>query len=564
MREDNAGIDDLTQGAGLLRVSGSPVVSPRGHSRRRSSSRQTRSLAIHSVEDEDLPDDEFHSQAFQRRLSQAKSILQGLTTVLSSSPSILEPDSTIKRHLEEAETLRQFRPLSRRTVGLVGDSGVGKSSLINCLLDRDSLARTTGKGAACTCVVTEYHFHAADHFIIDVEMFSEDELYEQLDELLGCYRAFKSNVGGESKDKADIAVDTFKCMFRGKLHDEAWILNESEDVVSDQFKVWAKQARGLGPPSRQVVQTLQECSSLLVPLSSEPNDPLQPSVWPYIRKIKVYLRAHILSKGLVLVDLPGLHDLNSARRNITQQYIVNCHELFAICSIKRAATDVGVKTVFDLAQQARLERVGIICTNADDVNFTEIQNDWDRGEARRMKELHQSLEDIDEDLEDIRVDLAEAASHEEKLALHEEKMKLENQHNAIDFELRECAVRKRNSHVTQNLKLEYEARAHARGETLHVFCVGNEMYRTKRNLDKSVSGKYLSLSGIIDVRRHFIAAVGESQLRASKNFLEHNVPALLQDIELWVQSGAGSASAEQKKAVRHVLGKVESTLEKVN
>lgn len=569
VRDIDAALDDLVQNAGILRASGSPVVSPRRYSRRRSSSRQQ--PVIHSVEDEDLPDDEFHSPDFQRRLSQAKSILHDLAGTLSSSPIHLEPDSTIRRHLGEAETLSQFNPLSSWTVGLVGDSGVGKSSLVNCLLDKDSLARTTGRGAACTCVVTEYHFHAADHFMIDVEMFSINELYEQLGELLGSYRAFKSGVGGESKEKADIAIDTFKCMFRGKLQDEDWILNESEDVVLDQFRAWAEQGRRLGPPSSQVVQTLEECSSMLLPLSSEPNDPLQFSVWPYIRKIKVYLKAHILSKGLVLVDLPGLQDLNSARRNITQQYIVNCHEIFAICSIKRAGTNVGVKTVFDLAQQAQLERVGVICTHADEVNYDEIQNDWDWQEARRMKELSRSQRAIDRDLEELRAELAtfdnlpsgDTASRQEKLELHEEKTELENRRDAIKFELQECAIKTRNAHVTEVLRTEYQARAQARGETLDVFCVGNEMYRQNRNLDKSVSAKHLSLSGVIDLRRHLIAAVGESQLRASKNFLEHNVPALLRDIDLWVQSGAGSASAEQKETVRRVLGKVERTLEKV-
>ncbi|ROW15158.1 hypothetical protein VPNG_03092 [Cytospora leucostoma] len=568
LREIGAAIDDLAQGAGTPRASGSLAVSPPGYSRRRSSPRP--GPVTHRVEDEEPPDDEFHSPAFQRRLSQAKSMLQGLTRVLSSSPIHLEPDSTLKLHHAEAETLSQFRPLSTRTVGLVGDSGAGKSSLINSLLDKDSLARTTGRGAACTCVVTEYKFHAADNFIIDVEMFSEAELCEQLADLLGSYRAFKSGVEGESKEKAEIAVDTFRSMFRGKLQNDNWILNESEDVVLDHFKTWAKQARRLGPPSRQVVQTVEECSSLLAPLSSEPSNQLQSSVWPYVRKIRVYLKAHILSKGLVLVDLPGLRDLNSARRNITQQYVVNCHEVFAICSIKRASTDVGVKTVFDLAQQARLERVGIICTNADDINYNEIQNDWDQGEARKIRELNGSLGAVDRDIEVIGEELAtfdylpseDAATKQEKLALHEENKKLVNRRNAIKFELLDYAVKTRNSHVSQDLKLEYQAQAW--GGTLHVFCVGNKMYQEKRNLDKSVSVKYLSLSGIIDVRRHLIAAVGESQLRASKNFLEHNVPALLRDIELWVQSGAGSASAEEKLAVRRVLGKVEKSLEKVD
>lgn len=568
MRDIDAAVDDLVQNAGTLRASGSPVTSSRRHSRRRSSTRQQ--PVIHRVEDEDPPDDEFHSPDFQGRLSQAKIILQNLAEILPGSTFHLVPTSIISCHLGKAKTLSQFSPLSTRTVGLVGDSGVGKSSLVNCLLDKDSLSRTTGRGGACTCVVTEYHFHEAEHFTIDVEMFSENELYEQLRELLGSYRSFKSGVGGESKEKAKIASDTFKSMFRGQLQDEDWILNASENVVLDKFKDWAKKARRLAGPSREDVQTLEECSSKLLPLSSEPNDPLQSSVWPYIRKIKVYLKAHILSKGLVLVDLPGLQDLNSARRNITQQYIVNCHEIFAICSIKRAGTDVAVNTVFDLAKQARIEQVGIVCTHADDINFDEIQNDWEHGEGR-LKELAESLTAIDKEIEDVgekltvigKPPIEDTASRNEKSDLQDEKEELGNRRDAIESERLECAIRMRNAHVTQVLRAADQARAQARGELLHVFCVGNAMYRRNRHLDKSVSAKKLCLSGVIDLRRHLIAAVGKSQLRASKNFLEHKVPALLRDIELWVQSGAGSASAEEKQAVKRVLEKVERTLEKV-
>lgn len=567
MRDLGVAFNDLAQSGGTPRGSASLVVSPSRHSRRRSSPRPE--PVIHRVEDEELPDDEFHHPDFQRRLSQARSMLKDLTSVLSSGSIHFEPYSAMKRIHEEAESLSKFEPLARRTVGLVGDSGVGKSSLINSLLDQDSLARTTGKGAACTCVVTEYHYHAEDNFIIDVEMFSEAELFEQLDELLKSYRAFKSGVGGESKEKAELAMDTFKSMFHGKFEDEGWVLEEDECVVLNRFKTWATQARDLVSPGRQVAQTLQECSSLLMPLSSDPIDPSQPPVWPYVRKIKVQLKAHILSKGLVLVDLPGLRDLNSARRNITQQYVINCHEIIAICSIKRAITDVGVRTVFELAQQARLERVGIICTSADDVNFNEIANDWDREESRRIKDLNRSLRAVDDEIAEDSQELAtfdglpseDAETQKEKLALLEKKMTLDNRRNGIEFQRREFAIRTRNSHVIQELRKRPEAQA--RGDTLPVFCVGNKMYQEKRKLDKSVALKYLNLSGIIEARKHLVAVVGESQLRASKNFLEHNVPALLRDVELWVQSGAGSASAEEKQAVRHVLRKAERKLEKV-
>lgn len=46
-------------------------------------------------------------------------------------------------------------------------------------------------------------------------------------------------------------------------------------------------------------------------------------------------------------------------------------EIFAICSIGRAATDEGVQAVFELAARANLSNVGIICTRSD-VSFVII------------------------------------------------------------------------------------------------------------------------------------------------------------------------------------------------
>ena len=86
----------------------------------------------------------------------------------------------MKSFHERTERLSCFQPLSTRTVGLVGDSGVGKSSLLNSLLDYRSLARTTNNGAACTCVVTEYHYHGDDNFVVEVDMFGIEELREQV------------------------------------------------------------------------------------------------------------------------------------------------------------------------------------------------------------------------------------------------------------------------------------------------------------------------------------------------------------------------------------------------
>lgn len=478
---------------------------------------------------------------------------------------------------ERATKLSCFQPLSTRTVGFVGDSGVGKSSLLNSLLDCRGLARTTNNGAACTCVVTEYHYHAKDDFVIEVERFSNEDLLDQLSELLGCYRNF--HIHGETLDeearkdleaRANIAADTFRAMFRGSLQDEDWLLEESQDAILDQFNDWMMSASGPQSASSHVVTSLEQCSSLLMQLTSEVPHARVPATWPYIRKMKVFLKAHILSKGLVLVDLPGLRDLNSARRNITERYIRNCHEIFAVCNIGRATTDVGVKSVFDLARDARLRRIGIVCTKSDDMNPEEIKDDWGKEQGRKIRKLMTSLRSVEDDLRENEEELAtfdnlpnmDPDTQQELLELLGVKRNLEKQRNAEDYELKRYAIEMRNSYVVGRLRETYQD--HTAAETLHIFCVSNTMYWDKRTAEKSVAEPFLNLSGIIAIRKHCTAMVAASQLRASNSFLENDVPALLSDIELWVQSGSGSTSAEQKEAVRRVLDRVEEQLQKVH
>lgn len=501
-------------------------------------------------------------------------MLESLTKVLASSPIHLEPNSNIQDYHERAKNHSNFQPHSKHKIGLVGNSGAGKSSLINSLLDtcKHPIARATDRGSACTCVVTEYHFHPDDDFIIEVEMFFEQELQEQLAELLVAYRAFQSGYDTEFKDKAQLAIDTFRSMFRGKLQDEHFILEAPESAVLETFNTWVKEALRAGPPSRQKLRTLEECSSVLLPLSSEPHNPKEFSVWPYIRKIKVHLKSHVLSKGLILVDLPGLRDLNSARRNVTQRYLWgrNCHQIFAVCEIKRAESDPGVKTVFEIAPEAHLGRVGIICTNSDLLNFDELGREFNEREAGRIREMNLSLSDIERDIRDNEAELAnlqdspsrDAVTREMRMYLLDEHMELVTRRKAIEYDRLDFAVMTRNRSVTHGVRREHQARAS--GGSLHVFCVSNKLYQDNRDLDISVSERYLRLSGIIELRRHLISLVGESQLEVSTNFLDHEVPALLRDIEFWAQSGAGNSSAEHQQALRRLLNEVERDLRDVS
>lgn len=122
-------------GASGLRESRSPSPSRR----RRSGSGINRDS--HQIENEDPPQALFHMPEVQEALANARTLTSRMANVLSSSNLNRENGSSIESLHQQATRLNGFQLPSSRIVGLVGDSGVGKSSLINSLLDKMEMAR---------------------------------------------------------------------------------------------------------------------------------------------------------------------------------------------------------------------------------------------------------------------------------------------------------------------------------------------------------------------------------------------------------------------------------------
>jgi hypothetical protein len=142
--------DSVANGMANLRMrsnssfSLSPVQEGLGHSpspsrRRRSGSGVPR--LSYRVEDEEPPPSYLHSQIVQQSLVEARAVVSRMAEALASSTLPQDESSNIRKFRKQALELGEFQPPSSRTVGLVGDAGVGKSNLINSLLDKKSLAR---------------------------------------------------------------------------------------------------------------------------------------------------------------------------------------------------------------------------------------------------------------------------------------------------------------------------------------------------------------------------------------------------------------------------------------
>lgn len=98
---------------------------------------------------------------------------------------------------------------------------------------------------------------------------------------------------------------------------------------------------------------------------------------------------------------------------------------------------------------------------------------------------------------------------------------------------------------------------------LKVFCVSNTDYWEHRYKPSELALPYLRLSEILEVRRHCISMVSDSQFRHATSYIRYRIPALLNEIALWVQSGSGSMSAERSQAIRETLNALESRLRRV-
>ncbi|KAG7286745.1 hypothetical protein NEMBOFW57_009059 [Staphylotrichum longicolle] len=250
-----------------------------------------------------------------------------------------------------------------------------------------------------------------------------------------------------------------------------------------------------------VKDSLEECSDLLMSLTSVSGDAQGPEAWPYIKKIR---------------------------------------------------SDEGVKKVFDLARQARLSNVSIICTKSDDIRADEALRDWGGAEASRIQRRIDNLATAEEESSTIRDRLDELRELGDEIE-DDEKFEKECLYEELDqLKLQRHLITTRNALVQSELHHLY--RNDIQGGDLHVFCASNVLYWENRHLrsrDRAI--RFLELSGIIAIRRHCMALVSESQLRLATAYVRDDIPKLLSSIELWVDSGAGTADAEKKQAVREAL-----------
>ncbi|QKX61671.1 uncharacterized protein TRUGW13939_08824 [Talaromyces rugulosus] len=322
---------------------------------------------------------------------------QGLETAINHGINVLdrlrEPLSQLSdvdrsQWLQPLEYLQKQAVRPKIIIGVVGNTGAGKSSVINAVLDEERLVPTSCM-RACTAVVTEISYNYEETpYRAEVEFITATDWAKELRILFDDLLDGKGNISREASTQetdAGIAYAKIKSVYpkytKNQLENSTVseliehpnvkkVLGRIESVVETNPKIFYRN-----------LQTYVDSREKITGEKDATEKPfLDIEVWPLIKVVRIYVKATALSTGMVIVDLPGAHDSNPARASISKSYIKQCTGLWIVAPITRAVDDKAAKCLLggtfkrQLKMDGGLNSVTFICSKTDDISLLECQD----------------------------------------------------------------------------------------------------------------------------------------------------------------------------------------------
>ncbi|KAH6623816.1 hypothetical protein F5144DRAFT_584407 [Chaetomium tenue] len=377
----------------------------------------------YDVRSEVAPAHEFFTAQFQSTLREGLEIAKETLRELKKLDGHFPGDADLKRLLDDAYRLSAFEGSDTKTIAVLGDSGEGKSSLINSLLDFPGIAKTGDIGSACTSVVTEYRQKTREHtapITIEVEHLSAQAIEDVIGELVWNYRQlYLPSIVAEGPSGSDYARcqresdQAWSAMEAAFGHHQAFTEEMLQDMsdgalerVTEQLVAWSRELEWPGGADgfwRSTAENAEECVEKTSVF-------MQDRYWPFTKVIRVYLNAQVLKTGVVLTDLPGLQDTNLARVCATHDYLLRCNHILIVAKISRAITDASLKSsLFSvLSRHVPLEweetgakslKIAVVCTGMEDIDMPAARREF-CGPGKHISTA--TMESLDAQIEDAK------------------------------------------------------------------------------------------------------------------------------------------------------------------
>ncbi|UPX18511.1 uncharacterized protein EKO05_0008810 [Ascochyta rabiei] len=330
------------------------------------------------------------------------------------------------------ESIDKLVPQAKRkrtVVGVVGNTGAGKSSVINAMLDEERLVPTNCM-RACTAVVTEMSWNDSNDtfskYRAEIEFISRAEWEKEVATLMKEFLTENGTLSWEVSDQnsdAGIAWAKFHAVYPKIPRDSFDKCTLSELMDERGLNVLGTTKKINTAQSHRFYNELQKYVDSKEKVTKKDKDrgkdkqksSFEMEYWPLIKVVKIYTKAPALSTGAVIVDLPGVHDSNAARAAVAQGYIKQCTGLWIVAPITRAVDDKAAKTLLGDSFKTQLKYDGgfssvtFICSKTDDISITEAIDTLElEEEVERLYEQQRELERVIKDTKSRIEDLQES------------------------------------------------------------------------------------------------------------------------------------------------------------
>ncbi|KAM7176040.1 nuclear GTPase SLIP-GC isoform 2-T2 [Macrochelys suwanniensis] len=326
------------------------------------------------------------------QLSQCQTVLDEISQTLCAVEGIDEVH--MEEWREQIEKLQKDTKMPKTYIAVVGNTGAGKSSLLNALLDEEAVLPTSAM-RACTAVVVEISKTGGKSlYEADVEFLSKEEWDNELKALLEDMKDKSGNLKKRCPDRkteAGAAYSRVKAVY-GMIA-ELPKLKEMKEVTQHLGTVKHISAEKAADFRIKIEKFIDSRTDNL-------RDMKGGEFWPIVKCVKISVPgADVLKTGAVLVDLPGIRDSNAARDNAAKEYLKNCNAVWVVANITRAVDDKTAKEMLSanlrrqLLMDGQYGSLAFVCTKTDSFNVTEIMSDLDLRDE--IQPIEKSLEELE-------------------------------------------------------------------------------------------------------------------------------------------------------------------------
>ncbi|EMR86879.1 hypothetical protein ACHAPC_002340 [Botrytis cinerea] len=367
--------------------------------------------------------DDSSPEVLEEEVKKTNNFLNGLKKHLQVPEA--QGNQDISHWLQQIETLQAQVVDTPTIIGVVGNTGAGKSSVINAMLDEERLVPTNCM-RACTAVVTEMSWNSNDEpdkkYRAEIEFIQESDWKKDLELSLSELIDVSGNVSRDcsnAETEAGIAYAKIKAVYPNKTH-EMLAKSTAEELLAefDVGKVLGttKTIEKSSPEFfykelQRYVDSKEKSTKEKGKTSEKKKEKKTMEFWPLIKVVRIFVKADALSTGAVIVDLPGVHDSNAARAAVAAGYMKQCTSLWVCAPINRAVDDKAAKSLLgesfkrQLKYDGQFSRITFICSKTDDISVLEASDSLGLEEV--MTEDNAKIDQIDKQVDKLNAKIAE-------------------------------------------------------------------------------------------------------------------------------------------------------------